>query len=77
MDRIQQLRREYLQARREGAAPAYEELEARRRGPEYDQHRVRHQTHTHEGSKINDCQALVQVKSDFKLNRQWLVIGLS
>ncbi|XP_026128035.1 partitioning defective 3 homolog B isoform X4 [Carassius auratus] len=47
MDRIQQLRREYLQARREGAAPAYEELEARRRGPEYDPHRVRHQTHTH------------------------------
>uniref|UniRef100_A0A671KPG8 Par-3 family cell polarity regulator beta b n=1 Tax=Sinocyclocheilus anshuiensis TaxID=1608454 RepID=A0A671KPG8_9TELE len=40
MDRIQQLRREYLQARREGAAPAYEELEARRRGPEYDQHRM-------------------------------------
>ncbi|XDV30782.1 hypothetical protein PO909_033626 [Leuciscus waleckii] len=46
MDRIQQLRREYLQARVEGAAPSYEELEARRRGPEYDQHRVRHQTHT-------------------------------
>uniref|UniRef100_A0A672Q101 Par-3 family cell polarity regulator beta b n=1 Tax=Sinocyclocheilus grahami TaxID=75366 RepID=A0A672Q101_SINGR len=46
MDRIQQLRREYLQARREGAAPAYEELEARQRGPEYDPHRVRHQTHT-------------------------------
>jgi len=41
MDRIQQLRREYLQARIEGAAPSYEELEARRRGPEYDQHRVR------------------------------------
>uniref|UniRef100_A0A8C1KBE5 Par-3 family cell polarity regulator beta b n=1 Tax=Cyprinus carpio TaxID=7962 RepID=A0A8C1KBE5_CYPCA len=40
MDRIQQLRREYLQARREGTAPAYEELEARRRGPEYDQHRM-------------------------------------
>ncbi|XP_051762885.1 partitioning defective 3 homolog B isoform X3 [Ctenopharyngodon idella] len=40
MDRIQQLRREYLQARIEGAAPAYEELEARRRGPEYDQHRM-------------------------------------
>ncbi|XP_052421014.1 partitioning defective 3 homolog B isoform X4 [Carassius gibelio] len=40
MDRIQQLRREYLQARREGAAPAYEELEARRRGPEYDPHRM-------------------------------------
>uniref|UniRef100_A0A8C1KK81 Par-3 family cell polarity regulator beta b n=1 Tax=Cyprinus carpio TaxID=7962 RepID=A0A8C1KK81_CYPCA len=40
MDRIQQLRREYLQARREGAAPSYEELEARRRGPEYDPHRM-------------------------------------
>ncbi|XP_016385185.1 partitioning defective 3 homolog B-like isoform X1 [Sinocyclocheilus rhinocerous] len=40
MDRIQQLRREYLQARREGAAPAYEELEARQRGPEYDPHRM-------------------------------------
>lgn len=40
MDRIQQLRREYLQARIEGAAPSYEELEARRRGPEYDQHRM-------------------------------------
>ncbi|XP_048049325.1 partitioning defective 3 homolog B isoform X5 [Megalobrama amblycephala] len=39
MDRIQQLRREYLQARIDGAAPAYEELEARRRGPEYEQHR--------------------------------------
>ncbi|XP_056611082.1 partitioning defective 3 homolog B isoform X2 [Triplophysa dalaica] len=44
MERIQQLRREYLQARREGAAPAYEEVEARRRGTEYDPHRmpVRH-----------------------------------
>ncbi|XP_051998975.1 partitioning defective 3 homolog B isoform X1 [Xyrauchen texanus] len=40
MDRIQQLRREYLQARREGAAPSYEELEARRRGPEYDPHKM-------------------------------------
>ncbi|XP_067113724.1 partitioning defective 3 homolog B isoform X2 [Osmerus mordax] len=39
VDRIQLLRREYQQARREGAAPAYEELEARRRGPEYDPHR--------------------------------------
>ncbi|XP_066542031.1 partitioning defective 3 homolog B [Hoplias malabaricus] len=36
MDRIQQLRREYQQARREGAAPAYEEIESRRRGPEYE-----------------------------------------
>ncbi|KAI7809019.1 putative partitioning defective 3-like protein B-like [Triplophysa rosa] len=41
MERIQQLRREYLQARREGAAPAYEEVEAQRRGPEYDPHRQR------------------------------------
>ncbi|KAI1885010.1 hypothetical protein AGOR_G00215780, partial [Albula goreensis] len=39
-DRIQQLRREYQQARREGAAPAYEELEARRRAQDYDPHRV-------------------------------------
>ncbi|KAJ8255195.1 hypothetical protein GJAV_G00202090 [Gymnothorax javanicus] len=39
-DRIQQLKREFQQARREGAAPAYEELEARRRGPEYDPNRV-------------------------------------
>ncbi|MBN3298883.1 partitioning defective 3 homolog B [Amia ocellicauda] len=38
MDRIQQLRKEYHQARREGAAPTYEDLEARRRGPEYDPH---------------------------------------
>ncbi|XP_053483215.1 partitioning defective 3 homolog B isoform X1 [Ictalurus furcatus] len=40
MDRIQQLRREYQQARRDGAAPAYEELEARRQGSEYDPHRI-------------------------------------
>ncbi|XP_047671062.1 partitioning defective 3 homolog B isoform X3 [Tachysurus fulvidraco] len=40
MDRIQQLRREYQQARREGAAPAYEELEARRQGSEFDPHRI-------------------------------------
>ncbi|XP_022535966.2 partitioning defective 3 homolog B isoform X3 [Astyanax mexicanus] len=40
MDRIQQLRREYQQARREGAAPAYEEIESRRRGAEYDPHRM-------------------------------------
>ncbi|KAJ8352767.1 hypothetical protein SKAU_G00242430 [Synaphobranchus kaupii] len=39
-DRIQQLRREYQQARREGGAPAYEELEARRRGQEYDPNRM-------------------------------------
>ncbi|XP_076849885.1 partitioning defective 3 homolog B [Brachyhypopomus gauderio] len=40
MDRIQQLRREYQQARREGSAPAYEEVEARRRGPEPEPPRV-------------------------------------
>ncbi|XP_063069863.1 partitioning defective 3 homolog B-like isoform X2 [Engraulis encrasicolus] len=40
MDRIQQLRREYHQAQREGAAPAYDDLDPRRRGPEYDPHRV-------------------------------------
>ncbi|XP_028846841.1 partitioning defective 3 homolog B isoform X3 [Denticeps clupeoides] len=40
MDRIQQLRREYQQARRDGTAPFYEELEARRRGPEYDPQRM-------------------------------------
>ncbi|MBN3319757.1 PAR3L protein, partial [Atractosteus spatula] len=40
VDRIQQLRKEYQQARREGAAPAYEELEARRRPPEFDPHRI-------------------------------------
>ncbi|KAL4635801.1 hypothetical protein GN956_G13564 [Arapaima gigas] len=36
VDRIQQLRREYHQARREGTAPPYEELESRRRGLDYD-----------------------------------------
>ncbi|XP_030641799.1 partitioning defective 3 homolog B [Chanos chanos] len=41
MDRIQLLRREYQQARRDGTVPVpYEELEARRRGPEYDPHRM-------------------------------------
>ncbi|XP_015215079.2 partitioning defective 3 homolog B isoform X2 [Lepisosteus oculatus] len=40
VDRIQQLRKEYQQARREGAAPAYEELEARQRPPEFDPHRI-------------------------------------
>ncbi|XP_063068963.1 partitioning defective 3 homolog B-like [Engraulis encrasicolus] len=40
MDRIQQLRREYHQAQREGAAPAYDDLDPRRRGPEYDPHRM-------------------------------------
>ncbi|XP_023661608.1 partitioning defective 3 homolog B isoform X2 [Paramormyrops kingsleyae] len=39
-DRIQQLRREYHQARREGTAPPYEELEARRRGLDPDPHRM-------------------------------------
>ncbi|CAN9497934.1 unnamed protein product [Ophioblennius macclurei] len=40
MDRIQLLRREYQQARREGMVPPYEELDSRRRGPENDPHRV-------------------------------------
>ncbi|XP_026116790.1 partitioning defective 3 homolog B-like [Carassius auratus] len=40
MDGIQQMRREYLQARREEEAPSSEELEARRRGPEYDPRRM-------------------------------------
>uniref|UniRef100_A0A8C9S5Y9 Par-3 family cell polarity regulator beta b n=1 Tax=Scleropages formosus TaxID=113540 RepID=A0A8C9S5Y9_SCLFO len=40
VDRIQQLRREYHQARREGAAPPYEELESRRRVLDYDPHRM-------------------------------------
>uniref|UniRef100_A0A3Q0S2M8 Par-3 family cell polarity regulator beta b n=1 Tax=Amphilophus citrinellus TaxID=61819 RepID=A0A3Q0S2M8_AMPCI len=39
-DRIQQLRREYQQARREGIVPPYEELDPRRRGHENDPHRV-------------------------------------
>ncbi|XP_028248920.1 partitioning defective 3 homolog B-like isoform X4 [Parambassis ranga] len=39
MDRIQQLRREYQQARREGMVPPYEELDPRRRGHENDPHR--------------------------------------
>ncbi|XP_029385907.1 partitioning defective 3 homolog B-like isoform X3 [Echeneis naucrates] len=34
MDRIQQLRREYQQARREGMVPPYDELDPRRRGQE-------------------------------------------
>ncbi|XP_054471402.1 partitioning defective 3 homolog B isoform X2 [Anoplopoma fimbria] len=34
LDRIQQLRREYQQARREGVVPPYEELDPRRRGHE-------------------------------------------
>ncbi|KAF7660351.1 hypothetical protein LDENG_00283440 [Lucifuga dentata] len=40
VDRIQQLRREYQQARREGMVPPYEELDSRRRGPENDTHRM-------------------------------------
>ncbi|XP_029936619.1 partitioning defective 3 homolog B-like isoform X2 [Myripristis murdjan] len=40
VDRIQQLRREYQQARREGMVPAYDELDPRRRGPENDTHRM-------------------------------------
>ncbi|XP_034550568.1 partitioning defective 3 homolog B-like [Notolabrus celidotus] len=39
VDRIQQLRREYQQARREGVAPPYEE-DLRRRGHENDAHRM-------------------------------------
>ncbi|XP_019945636.2 partitioning defective 3 homolog B isoform X1 [Paralichthys olivaceus] len=40
LDRIQQLRREYQQARREGMVPPYEELDQRRRGHENDAHRM-------------------------------------
>ncbi|XP_035532385.1 partitioning defective 3 homolog B isoform X2 [Morone saxatilis] len=40
VDRIQQLRREYQQARREGMVPPYEELDPRRRGHENDVHRM-------------------------------------
>ncbi|CAB1430633.1 unnamed protein product [Pleuronectes platessa] len=40
LDRIQQLRREYQQARREGIVPPYEELDQRRRGHENDAHRM-------------------------------------
>ncbi|MBN3274222.1 PAR3L protein, partial [Polyodon spathula] len=36
VDRIQQLRKEYHQARREGVAPPYEEIEGRWRGPDYE-----------------------------------------
>ncbi|XP_058888149.1 partitioning defective 3 homolog B-like isoform X1 [Acipenser ruthenus] len=39
VDRIQRLRKEYHQARREGVAPPYEEIEGRWRGPDYE-HRV-------------------------------------
>lgn len=39
VDRIQQLRREYQLARREGMVPPYEELDFRRRGLENDMHR--------------------------------------
>ncbi|KAL0985651.1 hypothetical protein UPYG_G00160000 [Umbra pygmaea] len=40
VDRVQQLRREYQLARREGAAPAYQDVNPRPRGPDLDQHRV-------------------------------------
>ncbi|XP_076027090.1 partitioning defective 3 homolog B-like, partial [Genypterus blacodes] len=40
MERIQQLRREYQQARREGMVPPYEELDHRRRGHDNDTHRM-------------------------------------
>ncbi|XP_072253933.1 partitioning defective 3 homolog B isoform X1 [Leuresthes tenuis] len=40
MDRIQQLRREYQQARREGAVPPYDKIDPRRRGHENDPHRI-------------------------------------
>ncbi|MGH0117041.1 UNVERIFIED_CONTAM: hypothetical protein FKN15_028153 [Acipenser sinensis] len=36
VDRIQRLRKEYHQARREGVAPPYEELEGRWTGPDYE-----------------------------------------
>ncbi|KAJ4933001.1 hypothetical protein JOQ06_029839, partial [Pogonophryne albipinna] len=39
VDRIQQLRREYQQARREGSVPPYEEPDPRRRGHENEVHR--------------------------------------
>ncbi|XP_034417137.1 partitioning defective 3 homolog B [Cyclopterus lumpus] len=40
VDRIQQLRREYQQARREGTVPPYEELDPRRRGHENEAARM-------------------------------------
>ncbi|KAM8855363.1 partitioning defective 3 homolog B-like isoform 2-T2 [Spinachia spinachia] len=40
VDRIQQLRREYQQARREGTVPPYEELDLRRRGHENEAPRM-------------------------------------
>ncbi|XP_074550689.1 partitioning defective 3 homolog B-like isoform X2 [Halichoeres trimaculatus] len=40
VDRIQQLRREYLQARREGIVPPYEDQDLRRRGHESEAHRI-------------------------------------
>ncbi|XP_056436546.1 partitioning defective 3 homolog B [Gadus chalcogrammus] len=39
-ERIQLLRREYQQARREGMTPAYEDPDPRRRGPDDDTHRI-------------------------------------
>ncbi|XP_013877194.1 partitioning defective 3 homolog B isoform X2 [Austrofundulus limnaeus] len=40
VDRIQQLKREYQQARREGMVPPYEEIDPRRRWHETDPHRM-------------------------------------
>ncbi|XP_037831918.1 partitioning defective 3 homolog B isoform X2 [Kryptolebias marmoratus] len=40
VDRIQQLKREYQQARREGMVPPYEEMDQRRRWHEADPHRM-------------------------------------
>ncbi|XP_020775984.2 partitioning defective 3 homolog B isoform X2 [Boleophthalmus pectinirostris] len=40
VDRIQQLRREFQQARREGMVPPYEELDQRRRAHDNDPHRM-------------------------------------
>ncbi|XP_071328822.1 partitioning defective 3 homolog B isoform X13 [Trachinotus anak] len=53
VDRIQQLRREYQQARREGMVPPYEELDPRRRGHESDAHRS-----LHPGQAATDCLCL-------------------
>ncbi|KAM4561503.1 partitioning defective 3 homolog B-like isoform 1-T1 [Fundulus diaphanus] len=40
LERIQQLRREYQQARREGMVPPYEELDQRRRAHDSEPHRI-------------------------------------
>lgn len=55
IDRIQQLRREYQQARREGIVPPYEELDPRRRGHENDTHRVRSSDTTHTHTRALTC----------------------